>query len=333
MIEAVMIWNEPNNLAHWDFHLDPEWRTFSKLATVAGKAVRSEHASVTRVLGGIAPPDPNFIALMKGYGVLAEMEAVGAHCFPLAWSAVSLAEWPRVMDQVEAAAELPVWVTEVGISSRSGYLRRSHCIQWMRDVPILRDLPSVKRRIWADADIAAVDGATRQELVLRKVTSSLGHRAARLHWYSLFDLPRSTHPCLPFDGLDAACLEHHFHMGLLTVEGRPKRAFASFREFVPTLGICQWFNYDDPRLEAAVRVLRDLGVRHLRTGLSWADTDIPGWERWFDRQMKALEPFEVTLTLCFTPSSQGLRPHHASPPRDVHAFADFCAAMTRRYVR
>ena len=26
MIEAVKFWNEPNNLSHWDFQLDPEWR-------------------------------------------------------------------------------------------------------------------------------------------------------------------------------------------------------------------------------------------------------------------------------------------------------------------
>ena len=25
MIEAVMFWNEPNNLSHWDFVIDPDW--------------------------------------------------------------------------------------------------------------------------------------------------------------------------------------------------------------------------------------------------------------------------------------------------------------------
>lgn len=51
----------------------------------------------------------------------------------------------------------------------------------------------------------------------------------------------------------------------------------------------------------------------------------------FDRQMRALEPFDVTLTFCFTPEHHGLRAHHTSPPRDVNAFADFCAAQVRRY--
>ena len=29
MLEALVLWNEPNNLSHWNFHLDPEWKRFS----------------------------------------------------------------------------------------------------------------------------------------------------------------------------------------------------------------------------------------------------------------------------------------------------------------
>jgi beta-xylosidase len=77
--------------------------------------------------------------------------------------------------------------------------------------------------------------------------------------------------------------------------------------------------------------MKDLGVRYLRTGLSWADSFRPGAERWFDRQMRALEGFAVTLTFCFTPEHRGIRPHHTSPPVEPGEFADFCARMTRRY--
>jgi beta-xylosidase len=52
---------------------------------------------------------------------------------------------------------------------------------------------------------------------------------------------------------------------------------------------------------------------------------------WFDRQMKALDPFTVTVTYCFTPEHRGVRPHHTSPPQSIEEFADFCARMTRRY--
>ena len=53
--------------------------------------------------------------------------------------------------------------------------------------------------------------------------------------------------------------------------------------------------------------------------------------RWFDRQMRALEDFDVTLTFCFTPEHRGLQPHHTSPPQVPQEFADFCARMVRRY--
>jgi beta-xylosidase len=72
-------------------------------------------------------------------------------------------------------------------------------------------------------------------------------------------------------------------------------------------------------------------VKYLRTGLSWADSYRPGWERWFDRQMKALEEFDVTVTFCFTPEHCGILPHYTSPPKDIEQFADFCSRMVRRY--
>ncbi len=77
--------------------------------------------------------------------------------------------------------------------------------------------------------------------------------------------------------------------------------------------------------------MRELGVTYLRTGLSWADFCRPGALAWFDRQMRALESFAVTVTFCFTPEHRGVAPHHTSPPRELGEFADFCAQMTRRY--
>ena len=31
MVEAIVLWNEPNNLSHWNFKLDPEWRRFAEM--------------------------------------------------------------------------------------------------------------------------------------------------------------------------------------------------------------------------------------------------------------------------------------------------------------
>jgi hypothetical protein len=79
--------------------------------------------------------------------------------------------------------------------------------------------------------------------------------------------------------------------------------------------------------------LRRLGVRRLRTGIGWADWDRPGAAEWFDRVMQALAPFEVTLTLCFTPARAGRTAHHTSPPINLGDFADFCETIVRRYAR
>jgi beta-xylosidase len=120
-------------------------------------------------------------------------------------------------------------------------------------------------------------------------------------------------------------------MGLVREDGTPKPALELFREYTPELGICQWFHFEDPRLDPAVRLLKELGVRHLRTGLSWADSFRPGADEWFDLLMKKLDSFGVTVTFCFTPEHCGLVPNHTSPPKDVDEFAEFCSRMIRRY--
>jgi beta-xylosidase len=122
-------------------------------------------------------------------------------------------------------------------------------------------------------------------------------------------------------------------MGLLREDGTPKLALRYFPEYTPDIGICQWFHFQDHRLDDAVRWLRDLGVQYLRTGLSWADSFRPDAMAWFDRQINALEDFQVTVTFCFTPEHCGHRPHHTSPPKNPEEFAEFCAQMTRRYGR
>ena len=74
-----------------------------------------------------------------------------------------------------------------------------------------------------------------------------------------------------------------------------------------------------------------MGVTYLRTGLSWADWFRPDAERWFDRQMRALEEFRVTATFCFTPEHEGQWEHYTAVPKHPERFAEFCAAMIRRY--
>lgn len=295
MIEAVMFWNEPNNKSHWDFEIDADWSMYARMVQLAAEGVAAENPRVTRVLGGISPIDPDFIRNMQGQGALTRLDAVAVHGFPLDWNHWSIHEWPAKLAEIEGVTELPVWVSEVGVSTF---------------------------------------GAEEvQEFGLRRTAELLIGRVPRVHWYSLYDLPKAWPATTRHREAEGSAYYRHFYMGLLREDGTPKPALAQFGDYTPHFGICQWFHFEDHRLDDAVRWLRRLGVKHLRTGLSWADSHRPNAEAWFDRQMAALEDFEVTLTFCFTPESRGIVPHHTSPPLELEEYADFCVRMVRRYAR
>jgi len=295
VIEAVMFWNEPNNLSHWAFDIDPDWSTFAAMTKLAAQAVRAEAPRLTRVLGGISPIDPNFIENMRGKGVLDDLDVVAVHGFPLDWNHWQIHEWPEKLSEIQAVTTLPVWVSEVGVSSF---------------------------------------GAEEvQEFGLRRSAELLLGRAQRIHWYSLYDLPRAWPATTRHREAEGSSYYRHFYMGLLREDGTPKRALRHFTDYTPELGICQWFHYEDPRLGDAALWLKKLGVRRLRTGVSWADSERPNAAAWIDRLLQTLDDFDVTATFCFTPPSRAVRADHTSPPLRIEEFADFCAGVTRRYAR
>jgi beta-xylosidase len=293
VIEAVMIWNEPNNKSHWDFQIDPDWSQFARMARLAGEAIRAEHSSLTRVLGGISPIDPNFIQNMQRQGVLDQVEAVAVHGFPLDWNHWQLDDWPQKLAEIQAVTDKPVWISEVGVSTFG-------------------------------ADWVQVHG-------LRRTAELLRGKAPRIHWYSLLDLPRAWPATTRHREAEGSSYYRHFYMGVVREDNTAKPAASVLAEHTDELGVCQWFHFEDHRLDDAVRWLRQMRVKRLRTGLSWSDYARPTRQAWFDRQMKALEEFDVTVTFCFTPEEAGIEPHYTSPPRHPEEFADFCAAMVRRY--
>jgi beta-xylosidase len=293
MIEAVMLWNEPNNKSHWDFQLDPEWKIFSHMISLTAKAIHAEQPKLPKVLGGISPIDTNFLRNVQGQGALDDLQAIAVHGFPLDWNHWMIDEWPKRVREAQSVTSLPVWISEIGVSSF---------------------------------------GAEEvQDFGLRRSAELLIGQAPRIHWYSLFDLPRAWPATTRHREEEGSSYYRHFYMGLIREDGRPKLAASQFSKLTPELGICQWFHFQDHRLDDAVCWLKKLGVKHLRTGLSWADSYRPGWEEWFDQQMSALEDFSTTLTFCFTPEQRGIAPHHTSPPKEPSEFADFCARMVRRY--
>jgi len=293
MVEAIMLWNEPNNLSHWDFEVDRDWSAYARMVKLAASAIQAENPKLTKVLGGISPIDPAFILRMQDMGALNDLDAVAVHGFPLDWNHWTIHEWPDKLAEIQAVTTKPVWVSEVGASSF---------------------------------------GAEEvQEFGLHATAKLLIPRIDHVYWYSLFDLPRAWPATTRHRESEGSSYYRHFYMGLFREDGTAKLACRAFSQYAPSIGICQWFHFEDPRLEMAVQSLRDLGVKKLRTGLSWADFERPDAELWFDRQMRLLECFDLTVTFCFTPERCGIRPHHTSPPRDPEEYAGFCAAMTRRY--
>ncbi|MDB5305201.1 MAG: beta-xylosidase, partial [Phycisphaerales bacterium] len=116
MVEAVMLWNEPNNKSHWDFEIDPEWKIFGNMVKLAADAVKATNPRLPRVLGGISPIDPLFIRRLSGYGVIEKLDAVAVHGFPLDWNHWQMDEWPNKLGEIRDVIppDMPLWVSEVG---------------------------------------------------------------------------------------------------------------------------------------------------------------------------------------------------------------------------
>ena len=205
MIEAAMIWNEPNNKSHWDPNVDPEWALFADHVIRAGESIRSVNPVVTRVLGGMSPIDPHWLRRMEDYGALDAVDAVAVHGFPLDWNLWQIREWPEKLEEIRAVTDLPVWVSEVGVSS----------------------FGAEEVQAWG------VD----------RTAELLVGRAPRIHWYSLYDLPRAWPATTRHREAEGSSYYRHFYMGLIKEDGAPKLALRHFADYTPEMGICQWFHF------------------------------------------------------------------------------------------
>ena len=292
-----MLWNEPNNLSHWDRYQDPDWALFTEMVCLAGQRLASIAPGLTRVLGGISPVDPLFIRHVFSRGLADAIDVVAVHGFPLDWNRWQLGEWPsRIAHIRELCDGKPVWATEVGASS----------------------IASPTLQAWA------VDA----------ILSTLVPSADRVFWYALMDLPERWEAVTRHRGSEGSAYYRHFRMGVCDAAGRPKPAADRLAAWSKQgVGVCEWVYWQErQRFLQMVELLKSLGVQRVRTGIGWADWDRPDAVAWFDYVMSALEPFDVTLTLCFTPARAGRTPHHTSPPQNLEDFADFCETIVRRYV-
>lgn len=267
-------------------------RWYAQMVRWGAEEIRREAPGLTTVLGGIAPIDPVFMdRLVNLHGLKDVVDAVAIHGFPFDWHLWPIDEWPARVAEVRAVTSLPIWATEVGTSS------------------------------FGCEEV--------QEIGLKKTIDLLPSLVDEIFWYALFDLPQTRDATTRHKQAEGSSYYRHFHFGLLTSDGQPKLAL---RHFPPDWGLVQWLYLNDYELvDATVSWLKRLGVRSVRTGLSWGDSFSHGAYDFFDHVMRALAPFDVTATLCFTPPSRGVRPDHTSPPVDPGEFAYFCRQVARRY--
>jgi CDP-paratose 2-epimerase len=155
--DHVELWNEPNNLADWDWRLDPSWDIFSEMVGAAGYWARER--GKRSVLGGMSPLDPNWLSILGSRGVLDHIDVIGIHGFPGTWEVF----WPGWEHSVEAVedvcrrygAECDVWITEAGFST----WQHDECSQ-VRELLSALDAP-VERVYW----YAAEDLAPEREAI------------------------------------------------------------------------------------------------------------------------------------------------------------------------
>jgi CDP-paratose 2-epimerase len=98
------------------------------------------------------------------------------------------------------------------------------------------------------------------------------------------------------------------------------------------LGLVQWFPYGDAdRVRRVARTLERLGIKHLRTMVSWADWCRSDGPAWIESVVDELEGLEVLPVLHATPPSFGEKPYTSSVPRDLGYYAYFVRWVCERF--
>jgi len=93
----------------------------------------------------------------------------------------------------------------------------------------------------------------------------------------------------------------------------------------PLVGLVEWFRPGEyKQVEQVLLDLKLLGIKELRTGISWADYDTPEGKEWYNWLIPTLAK-EVNLLPCFhnTPPALGLNSRLSSPLINPADYADF----------
>ena len=92
----------------------------------------------------------------------------------------------------------------------------------------------------------------------------------------------------------------------------------------PILGLCEWFHHNDHAHVLAARDrMRDLGVTHLRTGVSWADFHRPDGPDFLAFVFEHFAGFDLLPSVWHTPPSISRNDACNGPPHDLADYAAF----------
>ncbi len=180
--EYIELWNEPTNKVEWDPSLDPDWKIFASMISLAAKKVKEYNKKT--VLGGMGPVVPSWLDLMFSYNALKDIDVVGIHGFPGTWET----DWPGWKERIKSVQAImqkydslmKIWITEAGFSTLGG----------------------------------------REEEQLKEFLQVLALNVERIYWYSLNDLSleyKSTLECIT-----GAHDAHEHNMGLMLADGNSK---------------------------------------------------------------------------------------------------------------
>src|SRR5690606_30506065 len=134
--------------------------------------------------------DPAFLRLLRDQRLLERLDVLALHGFPYDWNLRHPEEWPEKIHAIHQEFEMPVWVTETGVSSWASDANMTWGLK--RFAPLLKDV------------------------------------ADRIHWYTLFDLAPDREATTRHGTAEGSAYWRHFHFGLIRADGSPKPALDHF---------------------------------------------------------------------------------------------------------
>jgi hypothetical protein len=134
---GLEVWNEPNSARMFPPRPDPA--RYTQLLAAAHRAVKEVDPELPVISGGLVPTagsrlatgDAQFLSGMYAAGAAGSMDAIGAHPYPIAGAPGGASRYDldamkgdlerlRAVRDAAGRSSTPIWITEMGVSTRSG---------------------------------------------------------------------------------------------------------------------------------------------------------------------------------------------------------------------